>query len=79
MAKPVTAGLVSAQDAPEVDKVVALRLERGSLSSFSMSMRVEALVGEDGSFTMALPTESDWLLVLIDSSREGMERFLGTV
>lgn len=79
VAKPVTARLVSAQDAPEVDKVVALRLERGSLSSFSMSMRVEAPVEDDGSFTMALSTESDWLLVLIDSNREGMERFLGTV
>ena len=64
---------------PAVDQVVAISMDRGSLSSRNMSSRVTSSIDLDGNFSLSLSKDHDWLLVLIDSSITGTQRYVGSV
>jgi hypothetical protein len=64
---------------PTVDKVVAVPMERGTLTSWGMENSRTATIQTDGSFTLSLPKTTDWLLVLVNSSATGTRRFVGSV
>lgn len=64
---------------PVVDRVVALRVNRGSLSTASLIEGEEAVVDADGTFVLELGRDSDWILVLADSRAEGAARYVGAV
>jgi len=64
---------------PAVDRVVALRVQRGSLTMGSLLEGQEAEVDPDGTFAMTLKKDADWILVLVDSTARGAERYVGAV
>jgi hypothetical protein len=64
---------------PTVDRVVALKVERGSLTAASLVQGHEATVDADGTFVLDLEKRFDWLLVLVNSKATGPDRFIGSV
>lgn len=64
---------------PVVDRVVALRVNRGSLSTASLIEGEEAVVDADGTFALTLGRDADWILVLANSQAEGDARYVGAV
>lgn len=64
---------------PTVDRIVAVPMNRGSLSSWGMENSQTAAIQADGSFTLSLAKTSDWLLVLVNSAATGTSRFVGSI
>ncbi len=64
---------------PAVDQIVALPMERGSLSAWGMRNAKRSTIGDDGTFSLSITKDMDWLLVLIDSSATGTNRFVGSI
>ena len=63
-----------------VDKVIALQCEGGYLSEYSMQYAKEALVSSaDGSFTLQLEKNMNWVLMLVNSAGVGDAKFVGYV
>jgi hypothetical protein len=65
---------------PTVDKVVAIPMDRGSLRAASMGNSVSSTIDPGTkAFSLSLAKDHDWLLVLIDSSQTGTNRFVGSL
>jgi len=64
---------------PVIDTVLAIPMDRGSLSSWGMTNSKTAVIAADGSFSLGLAKTADWLLVLINSAATGTRRFVGSV
>jgi len=64
---------------PTVDQVIAIPMSRGSLSSRNMASAVTGIINTDKTFSLTLANDQDWLLVLIDSSATGTNRFVGSL
>lgn len=62
---------------PTVDKVVAIPMERGSLSAWGMDNSLSSAISTDGQFSLSLTKDTDWLLVLINST--GTPPFVGSL
>jgi hypothetical protein len=75
----IKAGVNSLVPNPIVDQVVAIPMNRGSLRADSMSSRVTSSVDAGGNFSLALSKSYDWLVVLVDTSATGTNRFVGSV
>lgn len=73
------AGLSAAAAASVPDSVVAFPLEKGLILSDGVGRTVTSALGADGSFSLTLPADSGWMLVLEDSAATGPDRFLGYV
>jgi len=64
---------------PTVDQVVAIPMERGSLAAFNMRDSVASSINADKTFSLLLPVDRDWLLVMINSAETGTNRFVGSL
>jgi hypothetical protein len=62
-----TYGKTFSAPASPIDTVVAIPMTRGTLDARNMESSVTGTIGGDGTFNLALPTDKDWLLVMIDS------------
>ncbi len=64
-----------------VDKIIAIPIDRGSLNAWQMSNSQSAAItsANGGKFTLSLAKDTDWLLVLIDSTATPANRFVGSV
>jgi len=54
-------------------------MDRGDLDARNMPSSVPALIGADGTFSLALSQAHDWLLVLIDSTAAPEYRFVDSL
>lgn len=62
-----------------VNTVTALRIENGALSTYSVINSVSANINADGTFSLSLDKNYDWVLLLMDKNATGTARFIGTV
>jgi hypothetical protein len=62
-----------------VDQVIAIPMSRGELSGWSMQSSLTATVNPTGTFSLPLTTDSDWLLLLINTTIMGPGRYVGSV
>lgn len=62
-----------------VDQVIAIPVQRGELSGWSMERSLTATVNPTGTFSLPLTTDTDWLLLLINSTITGYGRYVGSV
>ncbi len=71
---------VAASGDPTIDKVTAIPINSGSLRADSMALSQSATIDPSaGTFNLSLAKDSDWLLMLIDSSATGTGRFVGSL
>ena len=63
-----------------VDKILAIQSDRGYLADFSMQNSQSATIGSNGTFSLSLQTNEDWLLVLMDSTAaQKTDQFVGYI
>jgi len=62
-----------------VDQVIAIPMERGALAGWSMERSLTATINPDGTFSLPLATDTDWLLLLVNSTITGTGRYVGSV
>lgn len=74
-----TAGASKAAVSNTVDMVVAIPIDRGYLSGWSMTESLQTAINNAGSFSLSLTTDRDWLLLLINNSVSGAGRYVGSV
>lgn len=65
---------------PFVDQVIAIPVNGGSLAARDMASSVTSAISTtDQTFSLSLSKSADWLLVLIDSTATGTNRFVGSL
>ncbi|MBI5778946.1 MAG: hypothetical protein HZA49_05765 [Planctomycetes bacterium] len=62
-----------------VDKVIAMPYDSGYLGEYCLQGIKEAVINVDGTFNLSLEKDRNWLLILVDSSVTGREKFVGYV
>jgi hypothetical protein len=65
--------------APAADEILAIPVERGWLSGQLMSQARSAAIAADGTFSLSLPKSSDWVVLLVDTTKADESRFIGSV
>jgi len=71
--------ILSGPSTTVIDAVIAIPMDRGDLDARNMPSSVPALIGADGTFSLALSQAHDWLLVLIDSTAAPEYRFVDSL
>jgi hypothetical protein len=64
---------------PEVNRVLAIPMESGSLTSWNMQNAISQTINSDGTFSLSLSDSYDWLLMLINSQATGTDKFVGSI
>jgi hypothetical protein len=64
---------------PAVDQVLAIPMVRGTLIAGEMANSVSGAINPDKTFSLALATDRDWVIVLINSSATGTNRYVGSL
>jgi hypothetical protein len=64
---------------PVVDQVIAIPMARGTLDAVYMRNSVTSAINTDLTFSLTLANNMDWLLVLINSTATGTNRFVGSL
>lgn len=63
-----------------VNKIIAVQSDRGYLAAYSMENSVSAFINPDGTFSLTLDKDKDWLLVLMDSAAPAVtDQFIGYI
>ncbi len=64
----------------DVDRVLAIQSEQGRIGSFSMVNSKSADINPDGTFSIALEKDYDWILVLVNTTAPlATDRFVGYI
>lgn len=64
---------------PTVNKVIAMPFEGGYIDAYCMTGRKEALINTDGSFSLSLEKDRNWLLILVNTNESLYNQFVGYV
>ncbi len=63
-----------------VDKVIAMPYDSGYLGEYCLLEAKEAVINPaDGTFSLSLEKDRNWVLILVDSSLTGREKFVGYI
>lgn len=64
----------------DVDRVIAIQSDQGRIGSFSMANSKSADINPDGTFSIALEKDMDWILVLVNTTAPlATDRFVGYI
>src|SRR3989339_1632051 len=63
----------------DVDKIIAMPYEGGYLGEYTILESKSVDINPDGSFSLSLEKDRNWVLILVNSTLTGRDKFIGYV